>query len=57
MSLLIMTVGPMILIYSDNYMSHDQRYFRFFAYMSLLNTSLLGLVTSRNLIQINIFRN
>nr|UEK22242.1 NADH-plastoquinone oxidoreductase subunit 5 [Amana edulis]UGW52825.1 NADH-plastoquinone oxidoreductase subunit 5 [Amana tianmuensis]WAB66115.1 NADH dehydrogenase subunit F [Amana anhuiensis]UGW52903.1 NADH-plastoquinone oxidoreductase subunit 5 [Amana tianmuensis]USH59149.1 NADH-plastoquinone oxidoreductase subunit 5 [Amana edulis] len=55
MSILISTVGIMVLIYSDNYMSHDQGYLRFFAYMSFSNTSMLGLVTSSNLIQIYIF--
>nr|YP_007474415.1 NADH dehydrogenase subunit 5 [Magnolia officinalis]YP_007474498.1 NADH dehydrogenase subunit 5 [Magnolia officinalis subsp. biloba]YP_010369454.1 NADH-plastoquinone oxidoreductase subunit 5 [Magnolia obovata]AEX98547.1 NADH dehydrogenase subunit 5 [Magnolia officinalis]AEX98630.1 NADH dehydrogenase subunit 5 [Magnolia officinalis subsp. biloba]AEX98714.1 NADH dehydrogenase subunit 5 [Magnolia officinalis subsp. biloba]ARJ62947.1 NdhF [Magnolia officinalis]QJT98215.1 NADH-plastoquinone oxi len=55
MSILITTVGIMVLIYSDNYMSHDQGYLRFFAYMSFSNTSMLGLVTSSNLIQIHIF--
>nr|YP_010200047.1 NADH dehydrogenase subunit 5 [Casuarina cunninghamiana]UAD90218.1 NADH dehydrogenase subunit 5 [Casuarina cunninghamiana] len=55
MSILITTVGVMVLIYSDNYMSHDRGYLRFFAYMSFFNTSMLGLVTSSNLIQIYIF--
>nr|QPC55960.1 NADH-plastoquinone oxidoreductase subunit 5 [Paeonia rockii subsp. taibaishanica] len=55
MSILITTVGIMVLIYSDNYMSHDQGYLRFFAYMSFSNTSMLGLVTSSNLIQVYIF--
>nr|YP_010835721.1 NADH-plastoquinone oxidoreductase subunit 5 [Physocarpus opulifolius]ARC96774.1 NADH-plastoquinone oxidoreductase subunit 5 [Physocarpus sp. A SCZ-2017]ARC97858.1 NADH-plastoquinone oxidoreductase subunit 5 [Physocarpus sp. B SCZ-2017]WEG92415.1 NADH-plastoquinone oxidoreductase subunit 5 [Physocarpus amurensis]WEG92498.1 NADH-plastoquinone oxidoreductase subunit 5 [Physocarpus sp. Yi et al. Yi14089]WEG92581.1 NADH-plastoquinone oxidoreductase subunit 5 [Physocarpus sp. Yi et al. Yi14090] len=55
MSILITTVGIMVLIYSDNYMSHDGGYLRFFAYMSFSNTSMLGLVTSSNLIQIYIF--
>nr|QJE34961.1 NADH-plastoquinone oxidoreductase subunit 5 [Fritillaria delavayi]QJE35045.1 NADH-plastoquinone oxidoreductase subunit 5 [Fritillaria delavayi]QJE35129.1 NADH-plastoquinone oxidoreductase subunit 5 [Fritillaria delavayi] len=55
MLILITTVGIMVLIYSDNYMSHDQGYLRFFAYMSFSNTSMLGLVTSSNLIQIYIF--
>nr|WKF52481.1 ndhF [Carya laciniosa] len=55
MLILITTVGIMVLIYSDNYMSHDQGYLRFFAYMSFFNTSMLGLVTSSNLIQIYIF--
>ena len=55
MSILITTVGILVLIYSDNYMSHDQGYLRFFAYMSFSNTSMLGLVTSSNLIQIYIF--
>jgi NAD(P)H-quinone oxidoreductase subunit 5 len=55
MSILITTVGILVLIYSDNYMSHDQGYLRFFAYMSFFNVSMLGLVTSSNLIQIYIF--
>nr|YP_010930014.1 NADH-plastoquinone oxidoreductase subunit 5 [Veronicastrum robustum]WKK49229.1 NADH-plastoquinone oxidoreductase subunit 5 [Veronicastrum robustum] len=55
MSMLITTVGIMVLIYSDNYMVHDQGYLRFFAYMSFFSTSMLGLVTSSNLIQIYIF--
>nr|YP_009577676.1 NADH-plastoquinone oxidoreducta sesubunit 5 [Vatica mangachapoi]YP_009947024.1 NADH-plastoquinone oxidoreducta sesubunit 5 [Vatica guangxiensis]YP_010039689.1 NADH-plastoquinone oxidoreducta sesubunit 5 [Vatica odorata]ARO74589.1 NADH dehydrogenase subunit 5 [Vatica odorata]QBG64579.1 NADH-plastoquinone oxidoreducta sesubunit 5 [Vatica mangachapoi]QOH91342.1 NADH-plastoquinone oxidoreducta sesubunit 5 [Vatica guangxiensis]QOY46099.1 NADH-plastoquinone oxidoreducta sesubunit 5 [Vatica odora len=55
MSILITTVGLLVLIYSDNYMSHDQGYLRFFAYLSLFNTSMLGLVISSNLIQIYIF--
>ncbi|KAI3843855.1 hypothetical protein MKX03_036951 [Papaver bracteatum] len=55
MLILITTVGIMVLIYSDNYMSHDEGYLIFFAYMSFSNTSMLGLVTSSNLIQIYIF--
>nr|UFQ24533.1 NADH dehydrogenase subunit 5 [Persicaria pubescens] len=55
MSMLITTVGILVLIYSDNYMSHDEGYLRFFAYLSFFNTSMLGLVTSSNLIQIYIF--
>nr|YP_009229526.1 NADH dehydrogenase subunit 5 [Aquilaria sinensis]ALT55606.1 NADH dehydrogenase subunit 5 [Aquilaria sinensis]QIS92276.1 NADH dehydrogenase subunit 5 [Aquilaria sinensis]QNO35213.1 NADH-plastoquinone oxidoreductase subunit 5 [Aquilaria sinensis]BBL87134.1 NADH-plastoquinone oxidoreductase subunit 5 [Aquilaria sinensis] len=55
MLILITTVGILVLIYSDNYMSHDQGYLRFFAYLSLFNTSMLGLVTSSNFIQIYIF--
>nr|YP_010848383.1 NADH-plastoquinone oxidoreductase subunit 5 [Kopsia hainanensis]WEV93034.1 NADH-plastoquinone oxidoreductase subunit 5 [Kopsia hainanensis] len=55
MSILITTVGIMVLIYSDNYMAHDQAYLIFFAYMSFFSTSMLGLVTSSNLIQIFIF--
>nr|YP_010632799.1 NADH-plastoquinone oxidoreductase subunit 5 [Acanthus leucostachyus]WBP64471.1 NADH-plastoquinone oxidoreductase subunit 5 [Acanthus leucostachyus] len=55
MLMLITTVGITVLIYSDNYMTHDQGYLRFFAYMSFFSTSMLGLVTSSNLIQIYIF--
>nr|YP_010144976.1 NADH dehydrogenase subunit 5 [Exacum affine]QQL92381.1 NADH dehydrogenase subunit 5 [Exacum affine] len=55
MSILITTVGIMVLIYSDNYMAHDQSYLKFFIYMSFFSTSMLGLVTSANFIQIYIF--
>nr|WNH41545.1 NADH-plastoquinone oxidoreductase subunit 5 [Bistorta sinomontana] len=55
MSMLITTVGILVIIYSDSYMSHDQGYLRFFAYLSFFNTSMLGLVTSSNLLQIYIF--
>nr|UFA47124.1 NADH-plastoquinone oxidoreductase subunit 5 [Oxytropis aciphylla] len=55
MLILITTVGILVLFYSDNYMSHDQGYLRFFTYLSLFNTSMLGLVTSSNLIQVYIF--
>nr|YP_009434835.1 NADH dehydrogenase subunit 5 [Lobelia galpinii]ATG24742.1 NADH dehydrogenase subunit 5 [Lobelia galpinii] len=55
MSILITTVGILVLIYSDNYMFHDRGYLRFFAYMSFFSTAMLGLVTSSNLIQIYIF--
>nr|YP_010696013.1 NADH dehydrogenase subunit F [Hymenidium benthamii]WCF68620.1 NADH dehydrogenase subunit F [Hymenidium benthamii] len=55
MSILITTIGILVLLYSDNYMSYDQGYLRFFAYMSFFSTSMLGLVTSSNLIQIYIF--
>ena len=53
--ILITTVGILVLVYSDSYMSHDQGYLRFFVYMSFFNTSMLGLVTSSNLIKIYIF--
>nr|QJX68294.1 NADH-plastoquinone oxidoreductase subunit 5 [Commelina communis] len=55
MSILITTVGILVLIYSDIYMSYDQGYLRFFAYLSFFNASMLGLVTSSNLIQVYIF--
>ncbi|XVF57862.1 hypothetical protein PTKIN_Ptkin07bG0016600 [Pterospermum kingtungense] len=42
MSILITTVGIFVFIYSDNYMSHDQGYLRFCAYMSFFR-KLVGL--------------
>ena len=55
MLVLITTVGVLVMIYSDSYMSHDQGYVRFFAYLSLFTASMLGLVLSPNLIQVYIF--
>nr|YP_009439168.1 NADH-plastoquinone oxidoreductase subunit 5 [Hildaea pallens]ATG82160.1 NADH-plastoquinone oxidoreductase subunit 5 [Hildaea pallens] len=55
MLILITTVGILVLIYSDDYMSHDEGYLRFFVYISFFNTSMLGLVTSSNLIEIYFF--
>lgn len=55
MLVLITTVGVVVMIYSDSYMSHDQSYVRFFGYLSLFTASMLGLVLSPNLIQIYIF--
>nr|QWW92666.1 NADH dehydrogenase subunit 5 [Schistidium sp. 49138] len=55
MLVLITTVGVLVMIYSDSYMSHDQGYVRFFAYLSLFTASMLGLVLSPNLVQIYIF--
>nr|YP_009559717.1 NADH dehydrogenase subunit F [Lycopodium clavatum]AZU95769.1 NADH dehydrogenase subunit F [Lycopodium clavatum] len=56
MLVLVTTIGVMVMIHSDSYMSHDQGYVRFFAYLSLPNASMSGLVLSPNLIQIYIFR-
>lgn len=55
MSILVTTVGILVMIYSDSYMCHDQGYVRFFTYLSLFTASMLGLVFSPNLIQIYVF--
>ncbi|KAJ8424116.1 hypothetical protein Cgig2_009700 [Carnegiea gigantea] len=46
MSVLIAAVAILVLVYSDNYMSHDRGYLRFFACMSFFNISMLGLITN-----------
>nr|YP_009193446.1 NADH dehydrogenase ND5 subunit [Takakia lepidozioides]UPM51678.1 NADH-plastoquinone oxidoreductase subunit 5 [Takakia lepidozioides] len=51
----ITTVGVLVMIHSDSYMSHDQGYVRFFAYLSLPTASMPGSVPSPNSIQIYIF--
>nr|YP_009547690.1 NADH-plastoquinone oxidoreductase subunit 5 [Antrophyum semicostatum]AYW16293.1 NADH-plastoquinone oxidoreductase subunit 5 [Antrophyum semicostatum] len=55
MSLLITTVGILVMIYSDNYMRHDRGYVRFYAYLSLFTASMLGSIFSPSLIQLYMF--
>ncbi len=56
MMLLVVTfIGTLIQIYSIGYMSGDSRYSRYFAYMSLFMSSMLGLVMADNLLMMYIF--
>ncbi len=55
MLVIVTTVAILVLIYTDGYMSYDEGYVRFFAYLSLFTTSMLGLVLSPNLLQIYVF--
>jgi len=43
------------MVYTDGYMAHDPGYVRFYAYLSLFSSSMLGLVVSLNLVQVYIF--
>lgn len=43
MSILITTVGVLVLIYSDNYMSHDQGYLRFFCLYEFIQYFNVGI--------------
>ncbi|NJO41008.1 MAG: NAD(P)H-quinone oxidoreductase subunit 5 [Cyanobacteria bacterium RU_5_0] len=52
---IVTTVAFLVMIYSDGYMAHDPGYVRFYAYLSLFSSSMLGLVVSPNLVQIYIF--
>ena len=54
MLVLVTSVALLVMIYSDSYMSYDQGYVRFFVYLSLFTTSMLGLVLSPNIIQVHI---
>jgi NADH-quinone oxidoreductase subunit L len=45
----------LIILYSVGYMSHETRYTRFFAYLSLFAGSMMGLVVSDNLLSLFIF--
>ncbi|MBF2079484.1 MAG: NAD(P)H-quinone oxidoreductase subunit 5 [Synechococcales cyanobacterium T60_A2020_003] len=55
MLVIVTTVALLVMIYTDGYMDHDPGYVRFYAYLSLFSSSMLGLVISPNLVQIYIF--
>jgi NAD(P)H-quinone oxidoreductase subunit 5 len=55
MLVVVTSVALLVMIYTDGYMAHDPSYVRFYAYLSLFSSSMLGLVLSPNLIQVYIF--
>jgi NAD(P)H-quinone oxidoreductase subunit 5 len=55
MLVVVTTVALLVMIYTDGYMSHDPSYVRFYAYLSLFSSSMLGLVLSPNLVQVYVF--
>lgn len=55
MLVIVTTVAFLVMIYTDGYMAHDPSYVRFYAYLSLFTSSMLGLVISPNLVQVYIF--
>ena len=55
MLVVVTTVAFLVMIYTDGYMAHDPGYVRFYAYLSIFSSSMLGLVISPNLVQIYIF--
>jgi len=55
MLVIVTTVAFLVMIYTDGYMAHDPGYVRFYAYLSLFSSSMLGLVVSSNLVQVYIF--
>jgi NAD(P)H-quinone oxidoreductase subunit 5 len=55
MSVIVTTVAFLVMIYTDGYMAHDPGYVRFYAYLSIFSSSMLGLVFSPNLVQVYIF--
>ncbi len=55
MLVIVTTVAFLVMVYTDGYMSHDPGYVRFYAYLSLFSSSMLGLVISPNLVQVYIF--
>jgi NAD(P)H-quinone oxidoreductase subunit 5 len=55
MLVIVTTVAMLVMIYTHGYMSHDPGYVRFYAYLSLFSSSMLGLIISPNLVQVYIF--
>ncbi|WP_019501654.1 NAD(P)H-quinone oxidoreductase subunit 5 [Pseudanabaena sp. PCC 6802] len=55
MLVIVTTVAFLVQVYTDGYMAHDPGYVRFYAYLSLFSSSMLGLVVSPNLVQIYVF--
>ncbi|MGA7936896.1 MAG: proton-conducting transporter membrane subunit, partial [Kovacikia sp.] len=55
MLVVVTTVAFLVMIYTDGYMAHDPGYVRFYAYLGLFSSSMLGLVVSPNLVQVYIF--
>ncbi|MEM6838430.1 MAG: NAD(P)H-quinone oxidoreductase subunit 5 [Cyanobacteria bacterium P01_C01_bin.120] len=55
MLVIVTTVAFLVMIYTDGYMAHDPGYVRFYSYLSLFSSSMLGLVISPNLLQIYVF--
>jgi NAD(P)H-quinone oxidoreductase subunit 5 len=52
---LVTTIALLVMVYSDGYMAHDKGYVRFFTYLALFSSSMLGLVISPNLLEIYVF--
>ena len=55
MLVIVTTVAFLVMVYTDGYMAHDPGYVRFYSYLSLFGSSMLGLVVSSNLVQIYVF--
>ncbi|PSB13994.1 NADH-quinone oxidoreductase subunit L [filamentous cyanobacterium CCP2] len=55
MLVIVTTVAFFVMVYTDGYMAHDPGYVRFYAYLSLFSSSMLGLVVSPNLVQVYVF--
>jgi NAD(P)H-quinone oxidoreductase subunit 5 len=55
MLVIVTTVAILVMLYTHGYMAHDPGYVRFYAYLSLFSSSMLGLVVSPNLVQVYIF--
>lgn len=55
MLVIVTTVAFLVMVYTHGYMDHDPGYVRFYSYLSLFSSSMLGLVISPNLLQVYVF--
>lgn len=55
MLVVVCSIALLVMVYSHGYMAHDQGYVRFFTYLALFSSSMLGLVVSPNLLEIYVF--
>jgi len=52
---LVTTITLLVMIYSHGYMAHDKGFVRFFTYLALFSSSMMGLIVSPNLLEIYVF--
>jgi len=52
---LVTTITLLVMIYSHGYMAHDKGYVRFFTYLALFCSSMMGFIVSPNLLEIYVF--
>jgi NAD(P)H-quinone oxidoreductase subunit 5 len=52
---LVTTITLLVMIYSHGYMAHDKGYVRFFTYLALFSSSMMGLIVSPNLLEVYVF--
>jgi len=55
MLVVITSVATLVMIYTTSYMKYDEGFVRFFIYLSLFSSSMIGLVMSPNLVQLYVF--
>lgn len=55
MLVVVSGVSLLVQFYSQQYMHGDRSYTRYFSFMALFTASMLGLVTSRNIVQVFVF--
>jgi len=52
---IVTTITLLVMIYSHGYMAQDKGYVRFYTYLALFSSSMMGLIVSPNLLEIYVF--